>query len=75
VLAPAIDATPPERDRPAATSPPAASAPAADTPSNEVAETPATGRMTCTKCGRLGERALCEACRDALQELHALSLG
>ena len=31
-------------------------------------------RTRCSKCKQPSERTLCEACRDALQELHALSV-
>jgi hypothetical protein len=31
-------------------------------------------KTNCAKCGQPSERAICEACRDALQELHSLSL-
>jgi hypothetical protein len=31
-------------------------------------------KSNCAKCGQPSERAICEACRDALQELHSLSL-
>jgi hypothetical protein len=70
--APPSEARPRRPDRLAPSPPPAAAAPVAEAQPNGK---PVTGGMTCSRCGRLGERALCEACRDALQELHALSLG
>ncbi len=70
-----VEGPPPQAPPVTGTAEPASTVPDPPAPGDASPTPSADAGKTCSRCGRLSDRALCEACRDALQELHALSLG